>query len=372
MSPRHAVQRLRVILLAAGLGTAAACASSSPIDEPEPEPPVGWRVGAAEHLDLWYHGLAQAYAANDELDERDDVVPHFDPAYADSIIALKERRGVYPTPLDERAQEFGRTFQDEVYQGLEFVPLYFRSTEALFSGIELWASVRGNPQRASTLEAARIVAFLSDLFPRASHREVLAEWVDVLREEAAVFYDEHRAADQLERQARIAEVQREWGRLAPALETYLDYLQIPDGELFLTPALGAEGRIVTSRVAAPRAIVGVPLARRPEPAVLAFVHELLYPLVGEAIEEFVSPARIRELGEEQLSTRAAVRGGAVLLEEVAPARTEAYRRLYLEATGVEPPDGVDAQERAFESAFPLPEDLERGLEDFVRQALAGI
>lgn len=359
------------LALAVGLMVLGACAPGAAIDEPAPEPPVGWRAGTAEHIALWYHGLAQALAPLQDPDTV--VVPHFAADYVDDIVAVKQRRGVYPTALDQRAEEFGRTFnRDQAYRGLEFLPLYFRSAQALFSGIELWASVGGDPRRASTVEAARIVAFLTQLFPRAEHRRVLAEWVGVLREEADTFYTAYWQEEEPELQANASAVQREWEALAPALDIYLEYLQIPNGEIFLVPALGVEGRIVTSRVAVPRAAIMAPPSGRPDLAVLSFVHELLYPLVGEAINEFLAPATIRELGEDRLSTQAAVRGGAMLLQEAAPDRVAAYQRLFLEAAGVRAPAAAESLDSAFEAAFPLPADLERGLAEFVRQALAGI
>lgn len=362
---------VRLLVLAAGLAVLGACAPGATIDEPAPDTPVGWRVGSAEHVALWYHGLAQALAPLKNLDTL--VVPHFSASYVDDIVAVKQRRGVYPTALDQRAEEFGRIFErDQAYRGLEFLPLYFRSAQALFSGIEFWASVGGDPRRASTVEAARMVAFLTQLFPRAEHRRVIAEWVGVMREEADTFYTAYWQEEEPRLQADIAAVQREWDALAPALDVYLEYLQIPNGEIFLVPALDVEGRIVTSGVAAPRAAIMAPPSGRPDLAALSFVHELLYPLVGEAITEFLAPATIRELGEDRLSTQAAVRGGAMLLQEAAPTRVAAYQRLFLEAAGARTTAPGESLDSAFVATFPLPADLERGLAEFVRQALAGI
>jgi hypothetical protein len=351
----------------------AACAGGAPeVEEPEPEPLTGWRVGVADHIALWYHGLAITLASTQAADTTSPV-PSFDAGYVAEVAAAKRRRGVYPTPLDQRAEEFGAIFRgDEAYRGLEFVPLYFRSANALFSAIDLWNRAEGNPNRAGSAEGARVVAFLSSLFRRPAQRRAVVEWAGLLREEATAFHDAYWQEQLPGLQARGAAVQRAWDAIAPRLADYLDIMQLERGELFLVPALGAEGRLVTRGVASPRAAILVPPEGRPSTALWAFAHELVYPITGEAIRDYVAPARIRELGEQRLASIAAVRGGAILLERTAPDEADGYRRFYLTAAGREAPDGGESLEAAFEAAFPLPPELAEGLEDAIEQALAGI
>ncbi len=349
---------------------AAACAGPRAGAEPEPEPPVGWRVDVAEHLGLWYHGLAYVSGAADRPDTV--VLPHFEPAYVDGIVQVKRRLGVYPTVLDRRAAELGRLLAAAAFEGMQFLPLYFRDADAIFSAIELWEEAGGDPRRAGSLEAARVIEFLSSLFPRAAQRRAVIEFAAALREERQTFYAAHWQDRLPGLRERVAAVQRDWDALAPALRDYLDYVQLENGELFLVPPLGAEGRVVVRGIRVPRAAVLEPPARRAGDAVLAFVHELTYPVVRDAVRDYVAPARIRELGEERLLSFAAVRAGAMLLEEIAPERADAYRRLYLRAAGRAPAAGADDLAAPFREAFPLPADLERGLHQAVRQALAGI
>ncbi|HEX7051506.1 MAG TPA: hypothetical protein VF188_14970 [Longimicrobiales bacterium] len=341
----------------------------SAVEVPEREPLEGWRVGAAEHLALWYHGLAytRAGAARDTV-----VLPPYRPGYVDSIVAVKRARGVYPTELDRRADEFAERFRDGGYDGLQFVPLYFRNMEALFAGIALWRRAGGDPRRTGSADAARVVAFLSTLFPRGEQREVVAEFAGVLREEADTFYHAYWQELGPDLVRRAAAVQTEWDRLAPRLRTYLDYLQLEDGELFLVPALDGEGRTVTRGTTSPRVAVPAPPDGRPREAVLAFVHELLYPLVGDVIRDYLAPVRIREVGEDVLAARAAARGGALLLDRAAPDRAADYRRFYLRAAGRTPPEDPASLEAAFADAFPIPSELERGLVEVIERALAGI
>ncbi|HEX6938993.1 MAG TPA: hypothetical protein VF158_06235 [Longimicrobiales bacterium] len=348
---------------------AAACAAPR-AEEAEPgiERPTGWRVDVAEHIGLWYHGLAYVRAADGE--GNGPAVPRYAPAYVDSIVRLKRRLGIYPTVLDTTPEALRTELRGESYDGLEFLPLYFQDTAALFSSIEEWEATGGDPRRAGSAAAARVVAFLSSLFPRARQRDAVVAFADALRRERETFYAAYWQERLPTLRARSADVQREWDALAPALRDYLDYAQLENGELFLVPALGAEGRLVRRGLPFPRAAEMVPPAARPADAVLAFVHEMTYPIAQDAVRDYVAPARLRELGEERLVSRAAVRAGAMLLDGVAPDRTAAYQRLYLRAVGREAEDGT--LEAEFREAFPLPAELERGLRQVIDRALAGI
>jgi len=359
---------LRLPLLAAL--TLAACATARTADE-EPVVLTEWRVQSAEHVALWYHGLAYALTAGAPPDT--NVLPRFAPGYVAEIEAAKRAAGVYPTPLDQRAAEFGRTFRgSRTYDALHFLPLYFRSAEALFSGIDLWARAGGNPYAAGTAEAAQVIAFLSQVFPRTEERQTVVEWVALLRTEDSLFFSGYWSARATTRDTVVAEVQRAWNALAPALANYLAYIRFRGGELFLAPALGAEGRSVTTGVATPRAAIFEPPPDRPDAAVWSFVHEMLYPLVGDVIREQIAPARIRTLGEERINTLAALHGGAVLLQRTAPTRVDEYRRFFLEVVGATPPSSNADLEAAFDIAFPILPELRQGLESAISAALAGI
>jgi hypothetical protein len=363
----HHRPRLFALLVLLALS---ACAKPARVEEVTPATLTGWQVTTAEYIALWYHALAYARTA---VPPESTVLPRFAPGYVERIVARKRQQGVYPTPLDERAAEFGRIFgSSDVYQGLEFLPLYFRDAEALYSGISLWNRAGGNPYSAGSPEAAQIVAFLSQLFPRPAERQAVVEWVALVQEEDSAFYAAYWASQAATNQAAVTAVQQEWDALTPALSQFLEYTRSRRGQLFLTPALGAEGRTVLSQTSVPRVAVLEPPATQPGQAVWSLVHELLYPLVGDVIRENVAPARIRELGEERLSSLAALRGGAILLQRTAPQRVDEYRRFFLEAAGHPAPARSAELAAAFDAAFPLSPELLRGLEAAVDMALAGI
>jgi len=351
----------------------AACGVFPGAEEPAPdvERPVGWRVGVAQHVALWYHGLA--YVRGRDAGARRTPVPRFASGYVAEITELKRRRGVYPTPLDTAAARLADTLSASAFDGLEFLPLYFQDAGALFSSFEAWAEAGGDPRRTGSAEAARVVAFLSSLFPRAQQRQAVLQFVRLLRLEQEAFFANYWQEQLPALEARVVEVQREWDALAPALAVYLDYAQLENGELLLVPALGAEGRLVRGGLPYPRAAVLLPPARRPGDAVLALVHETTYPIAGDAVRDYVAPAQLRELGEERLTSLAAVRAGAMILEKTAPRRVPEYHRLYLEAIGRDVDRADDeALAREFRAAFALPDALEAGLVRVVDRALAGI
>lgn len=362
-------RRLSLHLVLMAVLASSYCATSSPMVE-DLEPLTSWQFRSAEHVALWYHGLAYVFGSGPGVDTT--VLPHFEPSYLREIEGAKRSAGVYPTPLDERAPEFRRIFQgSDTYRALQFLPLYFRGRDALFSGIDAWNRAGGNPYAAGSAEAAQLIAFLSQLFPRAEERQAVVEWTRLIREESRIFHSSYWAGRSALRDSIAAELQHAWDGLAPALGTYLEYIRARGGELFLAPALGAEGRSAWSGVAVPRVAIREPPGQRPEEALWGFTLELLYPIVGDVIREHVAPARLRELGEDRVGTLAALHGGAILLERTTPDRIDEYRRYFLEAAG-KPAGAERPLDVAFDEAFPIPRELRRGLENAITAALAGI
>jgi hypothetical protein len=106
--------------------------------------------------------------------------------------------------------------------------------------------------------------------------------------------------------------------------------------------------------------------------VWGFLHELLYALVPEVIEDEVAPSEVEEIGLQTLTTRAAVRAGEMLLEERSPVRLEAYRMHFVRAAD---PSLSIAEARTAEAlarTFPLPDRLVAGLREAIELANAGI
>ncbi|HUF11990.1 MAG TPA: hypothetical protein VMN78_02695 [Longimicrobiales bacterium] len=339
----------------------AACGGASPADPGAPAP-AGineWRFGVDEHIALWYHGLALARVG----EEPGAAVPIHRSDY-DDVVTQARRRGVGgsspfaadPTAFGDRMEAAG------VADGLQFLPLYFGSWPQLAQAVDLWARAEGDPNRVAA-EAGPVVAFLSSRFPNATQRRAVAGWVQALETERTEFFGGWWRETQPTSLA--AEAEALWRGRQPSLIHFLRYTDAGSGRVSLTPALRGEGRVEAGRGVAVAAVGG----RTGEDARVIIgrvIHELSYAIAAEATRDAVAPARIREIGEDVLVARAAVRAGALVLERLAPDLVAPYRDDYLRAAAAEPARTTLAQQ------FPLPAELVEALESSVTLATAGI
>lgn len=345
------------LLLAAGLG---ACgAGAAPGDGPEPPPRDEWRFVVEEHVALWYHGLAIAGVGADPAAD----VPIYRRGYGADVAAARRRVGGADSPLSRDATALAsRLASSGAAAGLQFLPLSFDDWTQLTQAVGLWQQAGGDPNRV-TAEAQPVVAFLSNRFPTAAQRSAVVEWVQALDAERSAFFQAWWAQSQPG--ALAAETEALWRARRPDLLAFLRYTNAMSGIVSLTPALRGEGRMDVGRGVAFAALGG----RTGEDAralVGRLVHELAYPIAGDAVRDAVAPARIREIGEDVLVARAAVRAGAMVLQAVAPDLLDVYRDDFLRAAGAEPARNTLAGE------FPLPDELLESLESAVRLATAGI
>lgn len=360
------------ILLTLLCAAVTACAAPGGAPAPAPEATrdpaaVRWTAANRPDLDLWYHGLA--YTGLDASAE----VPLYQPGYVERLVAAKRAAGVYPTPLDRRAEEFARQFRTSAnFSRLQFLPLYFSGGDALFTAIRAWAQVEGDPRRVQDPGLGQAVAFLSQQFPSANERRVVAAWAQLLEEERRAFFERYHAQRVAEHAGLVSAAQAQWDQLAPRLQPYLDYMILNGGELLLSFPLGSEGRTLDLGRRQNRVAVAMPAVGAPADAVWAFIHELAYPLVSTVIEDNLAPAQRREVNEQLLSRRAAIRAGAILLDRVAPEAAAEYRASYLRLAGAAVPANEGERERALARAYPLPDPLPRALGEAVERTLGGI
>lgn len=371
MAMRAAARVLVVGTVLAGCAPAAGGPTvgppAGPVREPLAPGEVRWTVATYPEFDLWYHGLAYTgFGATGD-------VPIYRPEYVREIVAAKRALGAHPTVLDERAEEFGRLFAaDERFAALQFLPLYFANGEEFFGALRAWVQAGGDPGRAGSQRAAQMVGFLSRQLPTQAERQTVARWLDVLAEEDLAFFDRYRAGRQAELASLAARVQGVWEGIAPSVQPVLDYLILNEGEMVLSLPLGSEGRTIDLGRQDNRVAVGVPDPDRPADAVWAFLHELMYPYVRTVIEDQVSPAERRSIGEEVLARRAAVRAGAALLARAAPESVADYQAAYLRWAGTTPPASPMQRGPAFEREYPVPAGLAEALAEGLESILRGI
>lgn len=344
--------------LALGLAAfTAACAGGAP----EPAQPTAalaneWRFSVDEHVALWYHGLAISDAGS----AGSLAVPMYRNGYAAEVDAARRRLGG-GTPLTSTVGS--RLESSGAIDGLQFMPLYFSSFEQIRQAVDVWNRADGDPNRAADAQTQAVIAFLSQRFPNAAQRTAVVDFVAALEQERTAFFARWWQESQPTGLAQEAEAL--WRSLQPQMVAFLRYTDAGGGHATLVPALRGEGRAESGRGIAVTAVGG----RNGEDArviVGRVLHELAYPIAAEAIADAVAPARIREIGQETLVSRAAVRAGAMVIERIAPELLSAYTDDYIRAAGGDPGRTTLIRQ------FPLPDELVPALESSVQLATAGI
>ncbi len=315
-----------------------------------PPPTAGWVIRTRQHVDLWLHGYA--------LLQRDTArVPFFRRGYRDRTLATRRQLGV-TTALDLNAERLeARLATNPALVNGQFVPLYFASFDDIRRAVELFVRVEGDPRAAGNQEGAYYVALLAASFPTAADREWLRVFVQSLGEENDRFYNQHWTSAQRTQAPALAAVERAWrDTYGRRFERFLMNTQQTRGEILLSLPLNGEGRTIATSAGRP----GIIAVQFPDDAATAidaiyvFAHEAVIPVVTTAIADNVTPAEQRSGAADRYAAHAAVRGGALLLERIAPEVAQGYMRYYLRAAGVAVAASGDPR-GAFAAAFPLPE-----------------
>ena len=216
-----------------------------------------------------------------------------------------------------------------------------------------------------------MVAFLAASFPTAADRDWLRLFSLALEDERDRFYQAFWAQEQGRRLGVVAAVQQLWqGRYQARLQPFLTNSRQTGGDLMLALPLGGEGRTVGGRRTENVVAVGYPdSAAAAVEVVYVFAHELVGTIAQQAVDDNTTPAQKRDGVADRLQGTALVRGGALLLQRVAPELAEGYARYYLALAGA--PAGDDPL-AALERAFPLPAPLVAGLTEQIELVLGGI
>ena len=338
-------------LACATVGTQTSAETPTPETEGAgPPPTAGWAVRTRQHVDLWLHGYA--------LLQRDTArVPFFRRGYRDRMLAERRRLGI-TTALDLNADRL--TARLAANPGLvngQFVPLYFQSFEDLRRAVDLFVRVEGEPRAAGSQEGAYYVALLAASFPAVADREWLRVFVQSLTEENDRFYRQHWTAAQRARAPALAAFEALWrDTYGRRFERFLANTQQTRGEILPSLPLDGEGRTIAA-AAGRSGLIAVQFPDDDASAVEAlyvFAHEAVIPVINTAIADNVTPAEQRSGVADRYASHGAVRGGALLLERIAPELAHGYMRYYLRAAGVAAVATGDPR-AAFAAAFPLPE-----------------
>ena len=330
-----------------------------------PKPAPTWRVTTHEHVDLWLHGFAM-------LTSDTGHVPFFARGYKQEIKALKQQKNVFSQLDADQASLSARFATNPGLTNAQFVAMYFPSFQEIVNATDHMVRSGGNPRSASDPQMAQEIALLAANFPTPADRDWLRKFVAGLEDEDKRFYHAYWTNEQQVPSAGFAQVNQQWtSQWFTKLSRFLNNTQQPRGELVLSLPLGGEGRTVNNGKQDNLIAVGYPktLESAPE-ALFAFVHEAVATLVNEAINDNTTPAEQRNGVTIGYQGNGAVRGGAMLLEHVAPELLPAYMRFYLATLGRTAPAGDPRS--TFESTFPIPQAILDATRKAIDMALEGI
>jgi hypothetical protein len=358
-------------ILLAGCATGGT-GSSSPAAAPVAEQPARasspWPIQTRYDLDLWLHGYAM-------ISDDTTQLPLFQRGYRDRMVAFKRRANV-STRLDANHDALhDRLARHPGYISGQFLPLYFAPGEAMHQAIALFLNADGNPQLARDAQQRAIIATFASVFPSAADREWLRTFVEAIDDEGAQYYHSYWIARQRDLAPVLARADSLWEQTYRAkLARYLDNEQLDRGIVYLSLPLDGEGRTITgtyrergdNRITA--AFPDTPAAAME--AVYVFAHEAVGAMTNIVVRDNTTPAEQRQGVSDRYTSAAAVRGGAMLLQRLAPELVAGYARYYVQAAG-ETVDGDDP-ERSLARVFPLPQSIVDAIDHQLDVVLGGI
>ena len=365
---------VRLFAVAAAATLVAACATTTgggtggggPVSSPDQttQPGIVWGVRTREHVDLWLHGFAL-------LQEDTTFVPFFRRGYTTDMTVLKNRANVV-TQLDANRDRLRQRLSvNPQLINAQFVPLAFSSWNELTQVVDLFVRANGDPRAASSQEQANAIAFLAAYFQTGADRDWLRLFVQSLNDESTKFYHSYWTQQQRERANVLELVDTLWQRTyRPRMQRFLNNTQQGNGTILLSLPLDGEGR--TNSNGKQSNIITVTFPDRPNDAVEAIyviAHEAIGSLAATAVHDNITPEQSRSGLGERYQSAAAVRGGALLIQRVAPEALDGYMRYYLRS--VNRPVGSNVA-TTFASTFSIPDTIRDALARQLDVVLGGI
>jgi hypothetical protein len=327
--------------------------------------PRGWRVNTAEQVDLWLHGFAL-------LTSDTGRVPFFARGYKQQVTAIKQQRNVYSL-LDANRQELSSRFAtNPELANAQFLAMYFSSFQELQRATDYFIRSGGNPRASADPNVQQQIALLAANFRTDADRKWLRLFVQSLDDESKKFYHDYWTGEQQVRGAAFAQAVQQWNNQYYAkLSRFLNNTQQSSGEVMLSLPLGGEGRTVNigrqSNIIAvefPKTVDAVP------DFVFGFAHEAVASVVDGVIRDNTTPAQARAGLTSGFVGNGAVRGGALLLQRVAPDLVRPYMLYYLSTAWLAGIAGDPAT--TFANTFPLPQSIVDAIDKQIDIVLGGI
>lgn len=298
------------------------------------------------------------------------LVPSFAPGYRAMMAKV---RGGTTTALDaNRDRLIKRLGENPNLVSAQFLVFYFATWDDLKRGTDRFLRDRGDVRAARSNDELRMYTTLRTYFPTQEDRDWLQLFVSSLDDERGKFYRAYwlqQSSQQAGVRGRIEQLWR--GTYQAAFGRFMRGTMQRDGYVVLSLPLGGEGRTIA--VGQRDNFVAVPFPASTDEALDAFyvaAHEVVGSTANSAVRDNASAAEERSGDSAKWQTLGAVRGGAMMLERVAPDLVDGYMRYYLRLARVTNVAG-DVAAR-FTATFPLPDRIRDALKVEIDGVLGGI
>lgn len=327
--------------------------------------PTGWNIVARDHLDLWLHGYAM-------LTRDTATIPYFERGYRERMRPLKTKRNVL-TLLDANREQLSSRFltNPNLVSG-QFIPLYFDSWSTMKNAVSLFLQAGGNPRATNDPTMQSYFLILAGTFESPADRDWLRLFTQSLDDERNRFYLDYWSSEQRARDGARHSIDSLWTNVYRAkFQRFLNNTQQQAGELYLSLPLDGEGRTVSLAKRQNAVAVGFPATPQTAAgAMYVFAHEVVNAITSVAISDNTTPAEVRSGMVAAYSANASVRGGAMLLQRIAPELATGYMRYYLQSAN-RPAAAADPT-AAFIAAFPIPDAIRDAIARQMDVVLGGI
>jgi hypothetical protein len=366
---------VRVVLRVAMCGVTVAVSACTgfggnpvPVSQPSStQQPVSgqWTVDSREHVDLWLHAFALLQADSTR-------VPFFRRGYRDSVVTDRKRANVTSMIDANRDKLASRFLAFPNLVSAQFIPLYFGTWDETRQSAELFLRTQGDVNQAGDLRSQQIIQLFAGYFPTQPDREWLRLFIQAVDDERLKFFSGYWRAQQQRRVGVRASVDSMWRNgYRQKFARFLTNSGADRGTMLLSLPLDGEGRTLDAGQRNRLVAVNYPATpAEATEALYTFVHEIVSSVTSIAIEDNTSPAEKRSGQGDRYASAALVRGGAMLMQRVAPELADGYARYYLRAARV-PFTSGDAV-TALATAFPLPDTIRDAIKRQIEVVLGGI
>lgn len=317
-----------------------------------------WPVRTFEHVDLWLHGFAM-------IQDDSTLVPFFRRGYKAEMTDLKRRANV-TTQLDANVANLRTRFaQNPRLVNAQFLPMYFGSLDEMLSALDLFDRAGGDPQRASSQEMASMIQLIAGYFPTATDRQFARLFASSIKDENDRFYKAYWDQQQRERAPVVTAVSNQWNTYRARLEQFLNNTSQAGGEVILSLPLDGEGRTLSAGKQRNSTVVTFPAtSANANEAIYVIAHEVVGQIVQTAVNDNVTPTDTRSGLTDRYVAAGSVRGGAMLLQKVAPELVAGYQAYYLKS--------ANRTGQSFETVFGLPVNVRDAIARQIDVVLGGI